>query len=396
MTEPLNLMDPNVLSDPHPYYAELRKKPIGQVQPFNIWAISRYDDLIAALKHPALSSGAWSAMLQPPWLPRNPLANTLGVLDGPAHARLRKLVSGPFAGAGLARIEARIRLMADVLAEQVVARHEFDFVNDFALALPAHVIGDLLGLPPHLHPNLKKWTSELISVPLANHSDEDKARIRDSVAMMEHFLGEVIEARRVDARDDMISDLLRAKSDGEAITSDEMMSFCFILTAAGMETTSNLLGHAAALLSERPGLFEKVTANRGWIIPQFIDEVLRYETPIPMLLRAAIAPTVIDGVEIPTGSMVALLIPSALRDEKYFKDPDEFIIERDNSRNSVAFGHGIHFCLGAMLARLEARFGLEALLLRSRGMHRAPGKIQYSHGFGSRVMVSLPMSIDPK
>lgn len=396
MSETLNLMDPEVRANPYPHYAKLRRMPICRVEPGGMWAVSRYDDVVAALKSPTLSSTGWKAMSQPPWLPENPVANSMLMEDPPVHTRLRKLVSGVFTASGIARMEPRIRMISDVLAEQVVRLREVEFVRDFALPLPSHVIGDMLGLPSHLHPHLKHWSDHLTSVAMGPHSPEQIERIQTEVAVMKTVLGEVIASRRVHPGDDILTDLIRHQEDGHSLTDEELMSFFFLLVVAGMETTCALLSQCMIILSRSPELFRRVCAERGRLIPQFLEEVLRFEPPGPMLFRVTVAPTVINGVEIPPGNIVLLLLASATHDETHFPQPEEIVLERDQKQTSLAFGHGIHYCLGAPLARMEARFGLEALLLRLKGVSPGREPITYSTGFSSRTPLKVPLILDPK
>ncbi|HLL53616.1 MAG TPA: cytochrome P450 [Myxococcaceae bacterium] len=396
MSEPLNLLDPALLANPWPRYAELRSKPVCQVEPNGTWVISRYDDILAVLKHPNITSTAWSQVWLPPWLKRNPLAQSMIAADPPKHTRLRSLVNTAFTGPALARLETRIQMVADVLAEQSVARGEVDFVSDFALALPAHVMGELLGLAPSMHPHLKHWSDDLMIIPSGQILTPDQtARIQTSIDMLEHHVREVAARRRSNPGDDMISDLVNAEVDGQRLTDDEVVSFGILLVMAGMETTISLLTQCMRYLSEHPDVFEQVSAQRGRLIPNFIEEILRYEPPITVVFRWTSGPVDVRGTVIPPGSMVTLLTASGLHDETHFPDPETFRLDRTQSV-SLVFGHGPHFCLGAMLARTEARLGLQALLMRIRSVRRGPGELTFPPGFLARNPINLPVVFEPK
>jgi hypothetical protein len=396
MPEPLNLLAPEVIANPWPHYAELRSKPVCRVEPFGGWAISRHEDITAVLKHPNISSKGWSMLLHPPWLEKNPLAYSLLALDPPQHTRFRNLVNTAFTGAALARMETRIQLVADVLAEQVVAAREVDFVSAFSLALPAHVIGDLLGLDRIMHPHLKQWSDDLLLIPSGSLLPPERlARIQTSIGMMEHHLREVIALRRKNPGEDMISDLAHAEVDGHQLSDDELVSFGFLLVLAGMETTTSLLTECLRYLSEHPETFEQVSAQRGRLIPNFIDEVLRWEPPIMVAFRWSAGPIDVGGAHIPPGELLICLLASGLHDEKQFPEPEVFRLDRTQSVN-LAFAHGPHFCVGAMLAKIEARLGLQALLMRVRSVRRMPGELVFPPGFAGRHPINLPLVFDPK
>lgn len=395
MTEPLVLTSPEVQADPYPHYAELRRRGICQVDPFDLWAISRHSDVISAFKNPDLSSTGWKSMLEPEWLGYNPLAHAMAMHDPPEHTRLRKLVSHAFTATALERMSGWIRATANDLANKVLAQREVEFVNEFALKLPAHVMGHMLGLPEHLYPQLKQWSDDLAGVP-AVFSEEEMTRVKGSLADMEKTLNEIIADRRRNPGDDMISDLIRVQENDQRLTDAELMSFGFVLVAAGLETTISLLAHSLHELSRRPELLARITANRGQLIPAFIDEMARYEPPVHIAFRLALRDTKVGDVTIPANAMTVLLIGSATHDERQFERPEELILGRENIQTAPAFGHGIHYCLGAMLGKLEARLGLEALLFNSKGVRPAGEAATLGFGFNGRNLTQLPLAFDPK
>ncbi len=394
MDSPLQLMSPEVRANPYPLYAELRRTGIRQVEPGGMWAVSRYDDVVAVLKDPRRfsSEGLGQAFL-PPWLPRNPVAQSLVMKDPPAHTRLRGRVSRAFGPAALTVLEPRIRTIAEQLAEQLVRREgEVDFMAEFAQRLPVGVLGLLFGLEPAQHPRLKEWADDLISLPAGRHSPEEQARIRESLASLERCFEELIAARRRALGDDLVSELIRPDADGSVLSHEELISFLFSLLPAGIETTVYLMANTMVVLTDHPQERAQVLADRR-LIPQALDEVLRYEPSGHSSLRIVTEDTELSGVRLPRGSMVVVLMAAALRDERQFPQADRFLLERDRASH-LAFGHGVHYCLGALLAKLEARLGLEALFSRVRDFTRPAGELQWNPSLIARGPLALPLRLE--
>ncbi|HEX8820170.1 MAG TPA: cytochrome P450 [Archangium sp.] len=390
MEQPLNLMTPEVRANPYPLYAELRRGPPRQVEPGGMWAISRYDDVVTVLKDPRrFSSAGLGRSFLPPWLERNPTADSLVMKDPPEHTRLRAMLSRTFGPAALNRLEPSIRAIAEELAESLVRRQEVDFVADFALPLPSRVLNLFYGLEPSLALRLKSWADDLVSIPASQPSPQRMAEVRHSLAEMERCFTALIEERRATPGADLVSDLLRV----EGITQEEVLSFLFGLVPAGVETTVYLLANTMVVLSEHPRELERVRVNPA-LIPRLIEEVLRYEPPGQSSLRLTTEDVELSGVKIPRGSLVVALMGAALRDERQFPEADRFSLDREGSSN-LAFGHGPHFCLGAMLARMEARIGLEALFSRLQGFSLAPGQLRWSQSIIARGPLALPLRVEP-
>jgi hypothetical protein len=355
-----------------------------------MWAISRYDDVVAVLKDPRrFSSEGLGRSFLPPWLERNPTTDSLVMKDPPDHTRLRAAVSRAFGAAALSRLEPRIRAIAEELAETAVRHQEVDFIAEFALPLPARVLNLFLGLDPTLALHLKRWADDLVSIPASQPSPQRMAEIRHGLAEMEHCFHALIEARRAEPGEDLVSDLLRA----EALTREELMGFLFGLVPAGVETTVYLLANTLFVLAEHPREAERVRADPA-LIPRLIEEVLRYEPPGQSSLRLATEDVEISGVTVPRGATVVVLMGSAMRDESRFPQADRFILDREN-QGHLSFGHGPHFCLGAMLARMEARIGLEALFSRIRGFSLSQREISWSQSIIARGPLALPLRLEP-
>jgi cytochrome P450 len=391
-------MSPEIRANPYPIYAELRRdSPVAQVDPGGLWAVSRYEDILSVFKTPKVFSSAGLRMAaEPPWFGRpNPISDSLLFMDDPKqHGRLRGLVNRAFGPTALARLEPRIRATAEELTTRVLSRRTVDFVEDFALPLPASVIGSLMGLEPALHSRFKQWSDDIVAVSVTQPGDTALLeQCRRTVEEMEQYLGEVIARRRETPGDDMVSELVNARIEGEALSDKELMGFLFLLLVAGLETTVHLLGHSARLLAEHPDVLARLRADRS-LIPAFIEEVLRFEPPVHGTMRLCTEDVTLAGVSLPRGSVLVLLLGSAMRDERYCADGDRFSLDRKGPHNT-AFGHGMHFCLGAPLARLEARAALEALLARCSGLAIRPEPIEWNQSMTVRGVRALPLEVQP-
>jgi cytochrome P450 len=393
----LNLFAPEFRDNPYPFFAEMRRQPtLTPVDPLGFWAVTRYADVLHVLKNPQLfSSTGGRALAEPAWLGcPNPFADSMVMLDPPRHTRLRALVNRAFSPTALARLEPRIRGFAQQAAAQLPLGRSIDFIGAFALKLPVAVIGELLGLDASLHARFKRWSDDIINT--SNPAPDDhawKAQIRGTYAEMEHYLRGVIEDRRRQPREDMISDLLAARMEGESLSDKELMGFLFLLLVAGLEATVHLLGHSARALCQQPELFARLRSDRSRI-PTFIEEVLRCEPPAQVVMRLTTADTELSGTRLPAGTHLMLMLGSASRDEAQFLEGDRINLDREGS-HTIPFGHGIHFCLGAPLARLEARIAVEALLERCGGLSRDASPVQWNESIVVRGPAVLPLRLLP-
>lgn len=387
--ERLDFLSPSVRADPYPHYAAMRRSsPVCQVDPGGMWAVSRWDDVLFVLKNPALfSSQGFKAVLEPPWTGYNPIGHSMLALDPPMHTRLRGLVSRAFGASTTSRLAPRVERRAEELSEAIAG--EVDFVEAFATPLPAFVIGEILGLDPALHVHFKRWADDIVSIAPEPPSEAHAAEVRTTIEELSRYLRDVVAARRREPADDTVSALLRAEVDGQSLTEREIVDFLVLLLLAGLETTANLLGNAMRLFAKRPELWERLRASPALAAP-FVEEMLRYDGPGHSLPRIATADVTLAGVTIPQGSLVLALLASANRDERRFAEPDRFDLER-GAQGGLAFGHGIHFCIGALLARMEARIALEVLTRRFHGVELRAGEIRYNRTLTVRGPVALPL-----
>lgn len=395
MTEPVNLFAPEVRSDPYPTYARLRRDaPVQQVEPMGLWAVSRYEDVEYVLKNPKVfSSSGFEALFKPDWLPHNPVGDSLGVKDGLGHAKLRALQSYAFAPRAIARLDIRVREIAADLADRLRTLGEADFVAEFCNPLPGRVIAEVLGIDPALQREFKRWTGHLILVSPLYPGDELAAAIRATVSEMEGYLKEVLTARRRAPADDTVSDLISAEVDGRRLTDEEIIAFLFVLLLAGYETSMHLFATMMLGFTQRPNEFTRLRADRS-LIPAYVEEALRKEPPTHGVMRLTLTEVDIGGVKVPPGAMVLVLLGSANHDESRFPEPERFDPAR-GSKSGFAFGHGPHFCLGATLARLEARVAIEELAARFRGFERLPGELEWNVAVHVRGLVALPIRTLP-
>ncbi|WNG51642.1 cytochrome P450 [Archangium minus] len=393
-TQRVNILAPEFRADPHPRYAELRRNtPVVQVEPAGFWAISRYEDVAFVIKNSQLfSSQGFKAAWQPPWVGYNPLANSMLTMDGVGHTRLRTLVSRAFNASALTRLEARIRKLASRLVDALAEKGEADFVSQFAMPLPAFVIGELLGLDVSLHHRFKDWSDDITSVTPEPRNPEHAQRTLNVIADSTRYISEVIEARRRSPADDMVSDLIRAEVEGQSLTDREIIDFLVLLLIAGLETTVHLLANSLLFLSERPEEQARLRAQPT-LVPGFIEEMLRYEAPVQAVLRVVTSDVTLSGVKIPQGDVVLALIASANRDERHYTEPDRFDLQR--GQPGLSFGYGVHYCIGAQLARMEARCGLEALLSRFSGFERIPAELTWGQAITVRGPQRLPLRFIP-
>jgi cytochrome P450 len=397
MNDRPNLLAPEIRANPYPLYARLRREaPVSQVDPRGMWVLTRQEEVLFALKHPELfSSASLARALEVGWLGRaHPLASGMSFADPPRHGRLRGLVQQAFTPAALGRLEPFIRSAVEPLVAAVLERRQVDFTQELALPLASSVIGQLLGLDTFLYKRVKRWAEDVVGMSGVPPDDTARqAQVRGSVEELRAYLEEAIDARRHQPREDTVSALVHARLDGEALTHEEILSFLFLLLVAGLETTVLLLGSAMVLLREHPQVFAQVRAAPDRL-PRFLEEVLRYEPPVQGSMRVTTTEVELAGVRIPAGALVMPVVASALRDERHVTDGERFDPDRPGAI-PLAFGQGIHFCLGAPLARLEARVALEVLLPRCGGLGGRPEQVVWTRSLATRGPAALPLELLP-
>ncbi len=365
-----------------PWYRSMRAtQPVHYREKEQCWEIFRYDDVLQVLSdHQTFSSNFRGAAPVRPGseeeIPNPPIASTIIALDPPRHDQLRGLVAHDFTPRTLALLTPRITQIANDLLDQVTPTGTMDVVADFSYPLPVIVIAELLGLPPEERPRFKAWSDAVLT---GSFEERVEARrkgkgvhgvIAQTQKEMKAYFEEILETRRRQPREDLISKLIVARVDGQPLSQEELLGFCQLLLIAGNITTTNLIANAIISFDEHPEVIDRLRAATP-LLPKAIEEVLRYRSPVHFLGRQTTTTVHLGGQEIPPRQTILAWVASANRDEAQFPEPDRFDIERAPNRH-LSFGYDIHFCLGAHLARLEARIGLAAMLERLPNMRRVP------------------------
>lgn len=353
--------------DPFPGYETMRKsQPVFRDPQSGVWHVFLYDDVQRVLSEHATFSSRMAG--ENPSETGQLFAASLINTDPPRHRQLRSLVTQAFTPRAVEALAPRISEIANELLAAAISAGAMDLIRELAYPLPVIVIAELLGIPAGDRDRFKQWSDAIVSQtrPAGNEHNHDDANRE----MADYFLG-MIEQRRCRPGNDLISRLLAAQIEGEHLSVVELLGFCSLLLVAGNETTTNLIGNAVLCFSEDPGTVQRLVAEPA-LLPEAVEEVLRYLSPVQSMYRVAAADTTIGGHRIPAGSPLVAWIGSANRDQKHFTDPDVFDVGRAPNRH-LAFGQGIHFCLGAPLARLEARIALHTVIDRLPGLALAPG-----------------------
>ncbi|ANH39563.1 MULTISPECIES: cytochrome P450 [Nocardioidaceae] len=380
--------DAEVIADPYPVYRELRaNSPAHWSREANSWVLSRYDDVSAALADPATYSSASGIFPTPPGVDMTELFLPMLIMsDPPRHTQLRQIVSRAFTPRRIAALEPHIETLVKDLLDQTPEAGNWEFVSGFAGPLPAIVIADMLGVPRDDRDQFRAWSTTLIqSNPVRG---EFGAGLDAAAALYEYFTAFLAE-RRAHPQDDLMTALVQAEVDGEYLSEEELLGFCLLLLVAGHETTTNLLSNSAVVLAQHPDVRQQL-ADDPELVPAAVEELLRFDSPVQGLARTLTAPVELHGESMQTGDTVLLLFGSANRDDHAFPHADRFDVNRHPERQ-VAFGRGIHFCLGASLARLEARIALQTLLTRRPDWDVDLDAAVRLHSGPIRGYISLPM-----
>ena len=373
----VNMESPEVLECPYPYYERVREEAPVHQTPLGFWAVSRYEDVLSVVRNPEMfSSLAQSNSFVTPPPPEvieiakqgYPRVNTLLSNDPPSHTQFRNLVNKAFLPKRVAQLEDSIRKIANDLIDAFINDGKVDLVEQFAVGVPLTVIADALGVDRADMPKFKKWSDDSVAPLSGMLTPERQIECAHSRIEFQKYMVDRVREREENLRDDLLSDLVQARFDsgeraGEGMTMPEMLDVIAQLLVAGNETTTKLIAAATLMLVENPEQMAKVRADHS-LIPNLVEEALRMEAPVQMLPRFTKDDVEVGGVVIPKGSVVMAMYGCANRDGGKYPNPDMFDIERDNARTQLAFGQGPHFCVGAALARSEARIAFELLLSR--------------------------------
>ena len=375
-----SMMSP--VPNPYPTYRRLRdESPCVAVETLMgiVYLVTRYDDAFAVLKNQTLYSSQANAKGIGIIMGR-----TILEMEGKEHVRHRNIVAPFFMGKALrGELPDVIGRTAHDLIDEFARAGEADLVSQFTFTFPMRVMAHIIGIPIKDFAEFHHWAIDLISV------GDDPPRAFAAAAAIVDYLRPVLELRRHEPTDDLLSRLVHAEVDGNRLTEEEVLSFLRLLLPAGAETTYRLLGSTLFALLTHPELLDAARAERA-TLDGVIEETLRWEAPVQWVSRETTAPAVLSGTEIPAGAFVSVALGSANRDDRHYTDPDRFDAER-GSTDHLAFGFGPHFCAGSHLARLEARIALDALIDRLPGLRFAPGAESRVLGLAFRSPDRLPV-----
>lgn len=377
--------------DPYPLYARLREEaPVYHNPDVDFFALSRHEDVLAAFKDPKRFSNIHGVSIDPAAAgPAARAGTSFLAMDPPEHTRFRSLVARGFTPRRVAALEPRIRELTVGHLDALVGAGEFDIIADFAGKLPMDVISEMMGVPEPDRAELRSWADAMV------HREEGVFDVPpEGVAgfgnIRAYFQKLLAKLRRAPGGD-LLSALLAlgGGGDGEGLTDNDLLSFCNLMIVAGNETTTKLLGNALYWLWRNPAQRALVEADAG-LIPQWVEETLRYDNSTQALMRVTLEDVVVRGVEIPERSRVLLLVGSGNRDPEVFERPDDYDLHRDTTE-MLSFGRGTHFCMGAALARLEARVALEEWWKRFPNYEVRPDGIERVHSVNVRGFAALPV-----
>jgi pimeloyl-[acyl-carrier protein] synthase len=378
-----------MLENPYPLYAMLRssnpvfKVPVPVDVGAGVFLLTRYQEVQPALRDPRLSAdrrGSDAVRLNRERLPRSLLGEdsvfrSMLVMDAPDHTRVRGLVNKAFTPRRVAALRPRIEAIAHELLAEPTRAQRMELMTELAAPLPAIVIAELLGVPAADHPKFRSWAADIVAAGSEIAAGGDTKRSESAFAALSDYLRAIIAARRREPRDDMITGLVAAQEDRDALSDTELVATAVLLLLAGHETTTNLIGNGTLALLQHPAELARLRAEPV-LLKSAIEEMLRFDSPVQGTARAASEDVEYGGVAIPKGALVLCGIGAANRDPAVFPEPDRFDVGRRDNHH-LSFGFGAHFCLGAPLARLEGEIAFRALLERFPKLALAEQKLEH-------------------
>ena len=379
--------------DPYPTYERLRADaPLYHNPDLGFWALSRHADVITGFRDNVRLSSAMGVSLDPAaWGPHAHKTMSFLAMDDPRHVRMRRLVYKGFTPRRVTEMDARIHELTLEHLEPALERGSFDWIEDFAGKLPMDVISELMGVPTSDRAEIRRLADLVV------HRDEGVLDVPvpaiEAALSLITYYSEMVEARRSNPSEDLTSALLDAEIDGDRLSAEEIIGFMFLMVVAGNETTTKLLGNALYWAGRNPAEYAKVQAEPD-LVPDWVEETLRYDTSSQLVARSAATDIEMYGQTIPEGAKVLLLIGSANRDSEVFDDGDAYRIDRADKGNLASFGAGVHFCLGAHLARLEATIALREFSARVRRYGLAETGIERVHSTNVRGFAHLPIQVE--
>ncbi len=398
----VDIASPSFKANPYPFFARLRAEaPVHRVSlPAKqvAWLVTRYDDVTALLKDDRFIKEKRRVLsreqaARQPWIPGflKPMERHMLDLDPPDHTRLRGLVHKAFTPGLIENLRGRVQSLTDELLDAATSQGQMDLIRDYALPLPTTIIADMLGVPAPDRQKFQRWSSAIVT---AVPTTWGLLRVMPSLVSFMGYLRKLIRIRRADPGNDLTSALVQAREAGDQLSEDELIGMISLLLIAGHETTVNLIGNGMLALMEHPDSMEQ-PRNDPTLIKSAVEELLRFDGPLETATeRFASEDVTIHGITIPRGEMVFAVLASANRDERQFERPNELDLAREPNRH-VAFGLGMHYCLGAPLARLEGQIAINTLLRRIPELKLAvPVKaLRWRPGLVLHGMRSLPVTL---
>ena len=414
-----SLVHPGYVTDPYPHYKKLRSaEPVRRDPLLPVWVVTRYAEVTTVLRDgrfrrdpfagdemPAVVREQLGASDDRRWTPAGgSMSQQMLFLDPPQHTRIRAAFARAFSGRAVQDLRPRIQQITDRRLERAERTGSMDLIRDLAYPLPTVVIAELLGFPPEDYERLKTWSDDFAATLGLNPTDDEQQRAARSLGEIRTYFDAVVRGLRARPRDNLLSDLLTAERDGGAggLTREELFANCVLLLAAGHETTTNLIGNGVLALLRHPEQLAALRADPALIGPA-VEELLRYDSPVQWTSRVAAADLDLAGRPIRRGAFVLASLGAANRDPAAFPDPDRLDLRRFAAPpkepapagprpRHLAFGHGIHFCLGAALARMETETAVGALVTRFPRLRLAPGaRLRWHKGLTFRGVKSLPL-----
>jgi cytochrome P450 len=402
--EHIDLLSDSFVRDPYPALDELRSETVRWSDRWNGWLVTGYDEVVTALRDSqALSADrvgnyvlnrSEGVGVIDGSITREVLSRWLAFTDPPVHTRLRRLVSRAFTPMSVQQLEPRISAICESLISSIAEQgSEFDVIRDFSYPLPVTVISEMLGVPIEDQDKIKRWSSEvMLIVFMALGNPERHDRAEESLKEISEYLRAIIDKRRAEPKEDVISSLVFAEEHGDALSTEEIIATIIILLFGGHETTTNLIANGMLALFDNP-LERKRLETDSALMGSAVEEFLRYDGPVRGFLRWAIEPLALGNKTIGEGDRVLVLIAAANRDPSVFENPNHFDIGRAPNRH-VEFGFGIHHCLGAPLARLETSIATRSLLESLPGLERREEHLEWHRTLLSRNLVRLTAGWD--
>jgi cytochrome P450 len=399
-----DLLSPEVVADPYPYFARLRAEdPVHWDERSRAWVVTRYNDVVAAHHDERLSaeraatyispdsSNAWGPQADPAF---GVLASWMVFKDPPDHTRLRGLVRQGFTARALERLRPRIQIIVNQLLDGVKNAGRADLITDFAFPLPAIVIAELLGVPVADRDRFKIWSDQLSRLLFGAAEPDRYGHGRQGLLELTRYFERLIDRYRTEPGDTLIHALIRAEEEreGEALSREEVLATCILLLFAGHETTTHLIGNGILALLQHPDQRQVLEDDPSAVAPA-VEEFLRYDGPAKLAPRSVKSGFELAGKRLERGQRVLLALASANRDPERFADPDRLDLKREENPH-VGFGVGIHYCLGATLARLETRIAVVSVLERLPRMRLVTDHLEWHPTLLSRGLRALPVAVD--